>query len=72
LGDKQVNTFVFPCLASGNIASMFIQQLGGFEGIGPIMLGLKKPVHLIPSESSVRELVNMAAVAAGEAQTLKE
>lgn len=63
-GDKHINTLIFPSLSSGNIAYKLLQELGGYEIIGPILLGIDKPVHIIPIESSVREIVNMSTIAA--------
>jgi malate dehydrogenase (oxaloacetate-decarboxylating)(NADP+) len=65
----EVNTIIFPNLSSGNIAYKMMKELGGAEIIGPIMLGLKKPIHMLQMESSVREIVNMAAISVVDAQT---
>jgi len=62
-GEKRVNTLIFPDLTSGNISYKLLQELGGFEIIGPILVGIGKPVHVVPIESSVREIVNMATIA---------
>ena len=64
LGDADANCFVFPCLSSGNITALFTQELSGCEIIGPVLLGLEKPVHILPEEASVRSVMNMAAIAA--------
>ncbi len=63
-----VNTLIFPSLSSGNIAYKLMQSIGSSETIGPILLGLKKPVQIVPIKCSVRELVNMAVIAAVDAQ----
>lgn len=68
LGNKQVNAFIFPCLASGNIAYKMMQELGGFEAIGPVLMGLNKSVHVLQLGSSVREIVNMVNIAVVDAQ----
>jgi malate dehydrogenase (oxaloacetate-decarboxylating)(NADP+) len=68
---KKVNTLIFPNLASGNIAYKMMQELGGAEAIGPILLGLKKPVHILQLGSSVREIVNMVTIAVMDAQSRK-
>jgi malate dehydrogenase (oxaloacetate-decarboxylating)(NADP+) len=68
LVDKDVNTFIFPNLASGNIAYKLMQELGGAEAIGPVLMGLNKPVHVLQLGSSVREIVNMIAIAVVDAQ----
>ena len=71
LVDKDVNTFIFPNLASGNIAYKLLQELGGAEAIGPVLMGLKKPVHVLQLGSSVREIVNMITIAVVDAQEKK-
>lgn len=68
LVDKDVNTFIFPNLAAGNIAYKLLQELGGAEAIGPVLMGLKKPVHVLQLGSSVREIVNMITIAVVDAQ----
>jgi len=68
LVDKEVNTLIFPNLSSGNIAYKLIAKLGAAEAIGPILLGLKKPVHVLQMGSSIREIVNMATIAVVNAQ----
>lgn len=71
LVDKDVNTFIFPNLAAGNIAYKILQELGGAEAIGPVLMGLKKPVHVLQLGSSVREIVNMITIAVVDAQNKK-
>jgi len=68
LGNKRVNTIIFPNLSSGNIAYKMMQELGEVEAIGPILLGMKKSIHVIALESSVREIVNMVTIAVVDAQ----
>ena len=68
LVDKKVNTLIFPNLSSGNIAYKLMQEMGNAEAIGPILLGLKKPVHILQLGCSVREIVNMVTIAVIEAQ----
>ncbi|MCC5921484.1 MAG: NADP-dependent malic enzyme [Cyclobacteriaceae bacterium] len=68
LADKGANTFIFPNLSSGNIAYKLIMQIGGAEAIGPILLGMKKPVHILQLGSTIREIVNMASIAVVDAQ----
>jgi malate dehydrogenase (oxaloacetate-decarboxylating)(NADP+) len=68
LGNKEVNTIIFPDLTSGNILYKTLQSLGAAEAIGPILMGMKKPVHVLQMESSVREIVNMTAIAVVDAQ----
>jgi malate dehydrogenase (oxaloacetate-decarboxylating)(NADP+) len=68
LVDKDVNTFIFPNLAAGNIAYKLMQELGGAEAIGPVLMGLNRPVHVLQLGSSVREIVNMIILAVVDAQ----
>ena len=62
-GDKDVNTLIFPNHNAGNISHKLLQELVGYEVIGPILLGINKPVHAVSFESSVREIVNMSTIA---------
>ena len=71
LVDKKVNTLIFPNLAAGNIAYKMMQEIGGAEAIGPILLGTKKPAHILQLGSSVREIVNMVTIAVVDAQARK-
>ena len=68
LAEKGANTLVFPDLASGNIAYKLLMEIGGAEAIGPVLLGMKKPVHILQLGSSIREIVNMVAIAVVDAQ----
>jgi malate dehydrogenase (oxaloacetate-decarboxylating)(NADP+) len=68
LVDKDVNTLIFPNLSAGNIAYNLLKELGAADAIGPILLGLKKPVHVLQLGSSVRSIVNMATIAVVDAQ----
>jgi malate dehydrogenase (oxaloacetate-decarboxylating)(NADP+) len=68
LQDADVNTFIFPNLSSGNIAYKLMHELAGMEVIGPILLGIGKPIHILHLESSVREIVNMTAISVIDAQ----
>ncbi|MDE3741428.1 NADP-dependent malic enzyme [Maribacter polysaccharolyticus] len=65
---KKVNTFIFPNLESANITYKLLKELNGADSIGPIMLGLKKPVHVLQLGADVDEMVNMTAVAVIDAQ----
>ncbi|MCB9251940.1 MAG: NADP-dependent malic enzyme [Flavobacteriales bacterium] len=69
LGNKNVNCFIFPNLTSGNIVYKMVQELGGFEAIGPVLMGLNKSVHILQLGSSVREIVNMVNIAVVDAQS---
>jgi malate dehydrogenase (oxaloacetate-decarboxylating)(NADP+) len=68
LGDKKVNTIIFPNLSSGNIAYKMMQEIGGSQVTGPILLGMGKPIHILQMESDVREIIDMAAFAVVDAQ----
>lgn len=69
LADTGANTFIFPNLDSGNIAYKLLQATGAAEAIGPVLLGMKKPVHILQLGSSVREIVNMVTIAVVDAQS---
>jgi malate dehydrogenase (oxaloacetate-decarboxylating)(NADP+) len=64
------NILIFPDLQSGNIAYKLLQELGGAEAIGPILMGMKKSVHVLQQGCDVNSIVNMAAIAVLDAQTL--
>lgn len=66
--DGDVNTLIFPNLSAGNIAYNLLMEVGGFEVIGPVLLGLKKPVHILQLGSSVRQICSMVAMAVMDAQ----
>jgi len=68
LVDQDVNTLIFPNLAAGNVAYNLLKEVGGADAIGPILLGLKKPVHVLQLGSSVRAIYNMALVTVIDAQ----
>jgi malate dehydrogenase (oxaloacetate-decarboxylating)(NADP+) len=68
LADQDVNTLIFPNLSAGNIAYNLLKEVGGADAIGPILLGLKKPVHVLQLGSSVRSIYNMALIAVVDAQ----
>ncbi|HCY89984.1 MAG TPA: NADP-dependent malic enzyme, partial [Chitinophagaceae bacterium] len=65
----EVNTLIFPNLAAGNIAYNLLQEVGGADSIGPILLGLNKPVHVLQLGSSVRSIFNMCVIAVVDAQS---
>ena len=67
----QVNTLVFADLSPGNVAYKLLGQLGDAELIGPILMGMKKPVHVLQMGSNAREIVNIVALAVAEAQGTK-
>jgi malate dehydrogenase (oxaloacetate-decarboxylating)(NADP+) len=66
--EGEVNTLIFPNLAAGNIAYNLLQEIGGADSIGPVLLGLKKPVHILQLGSSIRSIFNMVVIAVLDAQ----
>lgn len=72
LGEMGANTLIFPDLAAGNIAYKLLMELGGANALGPILLGMKKPVHILQIGTSVSEIVNMTAVAVLHAQLMNK
>ena len=68
LGDTSANVFIFSGLSSGNAVYQIMRSMGNMDAIGPVLLGFKKSVHILHHSSSVREIVNMIALAVGEAQ----
>ncbi|MDQ2752225.1 MAG: NADP-dependent malic enzyme, partial [Bacteroidota bacterium] len=68
LVDGDVNTLIFPNLAAGNVAYNLLKEVGGADAIGPILLGIKRPVHVLQLGSSVRSIVNMTNIAVVDAQ----
>ncbi|SEL67542.1 NADP-dependent malic enzyme [Parapedobacter koreensis] len=69
LNGSPANTLVFPNLESGNIAYKLLQEIGSAEAVGPILLGMNKPVHVLQLDSSVREIVNMVTIAVVDVQS---
>ncbi|MFY0624735.1 MAG: NADP-dependent malic enzyme [Reichenbachiella sp.] len=67
LNGKRVNTLIFPNLASGNIAYKLLMEIGSSDAIGPVLMGMNKPVHILQRGSSVRQIFNMATIAAVDA-----
>jgi malate dehydrogenase (oxaloacetate-decarboxylating)(NADP+) len=72
LAERQVNTLIFPNLTAGNIAYKLVSEMAEVEAIGPILLGIRKPVHILQLGSSVREIVSMVTIAANDAQKKKK
>ena len=68
LGDRDVNTIIFPNLSSGSVGLGILQELGAQEIIGPVLLGMNKPVHILQMGSKVRDIVHMATLAVSDAQ----
>ena len=68
LVNQDVNTLIFPNLAAGNVAYNLLQEVGGSDAIGPVLLGLRKPVHILQLGSQVRSIYNMVLIAVIDAQ----
>ena len=71
LANEKVNTLIFPNLGAGNIAYKLTQNLASTDAIGPILLGISKPFHVLQLGSTVREIINMVKVASMDAQAKK-
>jgi malate dehydrogenase (oxaloacetate-decarboxylating)(NADP+) len=69
LWETGANTLIFPNLDAGNIAYKMMQEIGNAEAIGPVLLGMKKSIHILQLGSSVREIVNMVNIAVVDAQS---
>ncbi|MGZ8491068.1 MAG: phosphate acyltransferase, partial [Gemmatirosa sp.] len=65
---EEANVLIFPNLSAGNIAYKLLNHLGGATAIGPILVGMRRPVHVLEQGADVQEIVNMAAVAVMDAQ----
>lgn len=72
LSGKDVNTLIFPNMSSANVAYRMLIEMGLANSIGPIQMGLKKPIHILDVESSVRDIVNMTAIAVLDAMVLEQ
>jgi malate dehydrogenase (oxaloacetate-decarboxylating)(NADP+) len=68
LANKEVNTLIFPNLSSGNIAYKLLQSMMEVDSVGPVLVGLRKSIHVIQMGATVREIVNMVKVAVVDAQ----
>ena len=71
LSGNSANTLIFPNLSSGNIAYKLVKEMSQNEAIGPILLGMKKPVHVLQIGSSVREILNMITLGVVDVQNRK-
>ncbi len=71
LSGKNTNTLIFPNLSAGNIAYKRVKEMSNQETIGPILLGMKKPVHVLQIGSSVREILNMITLGVVDVQNRK-
>lgn len=69
LANGQANTLIFPNLDAGNIAYNLLHEVANFEIVGPILLGLKKPVHILQLGSDIRQITNMVSMAVVDAQS---
>src|SRR5699024_8686700 len=68
IADHKVNTLIFPNLVAANSTYKLIKEMDGGDSIGPIIMGLSKPVHILQLGATVQEMVNMSAVAVIDAQ----
>jgi allosteric NADP-dependent malic enzyme (EC 1.1.1.40) len=66
--EQAANVLVFPNLEAGNIGYKLLQRLGGAEAIGPMLVGMDKPVHVLQRGDEVKDIVNLAGVAVVDAQ----
>ena len=69
LSERRPNVLIFPNLSASNIAYKLLQSFGAAEAIGPVLIGVNKPAHVLQLGSSVREIVNMITLASVDAQT---
>ena len=67
---EKANVLIFPDLQSGNIAYKLLERLSGANAVGPILMGMNKPVHVLQRGASVDDIVNLAAIAVVDAQNL--
>ena len=65
---KDANVLVFPDLSSANTAYKLVSRLGGAEAIGPILVGMDKPIHIVETGADVRDIVNVAIMSVVDAQ----
>jgi malate dehydrogenase (oxaloacetate-decarboxylating)(NADP+) len=68
LADGSANILIFPNLSASNIAYNLVKEVADIEKTGPILLGLKKPIHVLQLGSTTREIVNMIAISVVDAQ----
>ena len=70
LAGKGANVLIFPDLEAGNVAYKLLMRIGGCEAIGPILMGLSKPVHVLQIHAEVNDIVHMTAIAVVEAKAI--
>jgi malate dehydrogenase (oxaloacetate-decarboxylating)(NADP+) len=68
IANRDVNTLIFPNLSSGNISYKLLQNMVDGDAVGPILIGLKKSIHILQLGASVREIVNMVKIAVIDAK----
>uniref|UniRef100_UPI0026342A25 phosphate acyltransferase n=1 Tax=Haloplanus sp. TaxID=1961696 RepID=UPI0026342A25 len=66
--EEPANVLIFPNLEAGNIGYKLLQRLGGADAIGPMLVGMDKPVHVLQRGDEVKDIVNLAGVAVVDAQ----
>ena len=71
LAEESANTLIFPNLESGNLAYKLIQEVAEVDSIGPVLVGMKKPVHILQLGCTVREIINMVTLSVVDAQIKK-
>jgi len=72
LANMKANTLIFPNLSAGNIAYKLVKEMSQYEAIGPVLLGMKRPVHVLQIGSSVREILNMITLGVIDVQNRKK
>jgi malate dehydrogenase (oxaloacetate-decarboxylating)(NADP+) len=68
LANKEVNTLIFPNLSAGNISYKLLQQMTDSDAVGPILIGMRKSIHVVQLGATVREIINIVKVAVIDAQ----
>ena len=71
LAEESANTLIFPNLNAGNMAYKLIQEIAEVDSIGPVLVGMKKPVHILQLGCTVREIINMVTLSVVDAQIKK-